>query len=213
MSDSKNPPTGRPRDNGLSRRSFLRGTGLAAVGTTLTQTAATEAAQAKAEVTQFGPGPVKIELTVNDQKMSTEVEPRTTLLDTLRNHLDVTACKRVCDRASCGACTVMVDGKTVYSCTVLALEARGKDVKTAAALVDNEKLSEVPAAFVEHDAQQCGFCTPGFVVAMHATLEKNPDATPDEVAHGVSGNICRCGTYEQMRQAVESLCAAKKGGE
>jgi xanthine dehydrogenase YagT iron-sulfur-binding subunit len=148
---------------------------------------------------------VQLELTVNGQKMSTKVEPRVTLLDALRNYLDVTGSKRVCDRGTCGACTVMLDGRPIYSCSMLALEARGKQVKTAESL-GGEQLDPVPAAFVKCDAQQCGFCTPGFVIAMRATLDKNPHASPAEVEEGVSGNICRCGTYEQMRHAIELLC-------
>jgi aerobic-type carbon monoxide dehydrogenase small subunit (CoxS/CutS family) len=100
----------------------------------------------------------------------------------------------------------MVDGKPVYSCTMLALEARGKKIKTAEALIDGGKLDPVPAAFVRHDAQQCGFCTPGFVVAMRAAFDHNPRATPAEIEEALSGNICRCGTYEQMRQAIADLC-------
>jgi xanthine dehydrogenase YagT iron-sulfur-binding subunit len=141
------------------------------------------------------------------------VEPRVTLLDALRNYLDVTGCKRVCDRGTCGACTVMLDGKPIYSCTMLAVEADGKQIKTAEALVAGDKLDAVPAAFVQHDAQQCGFCTPGFVVAMRAALDKNPNATPAEIEEGLSGNICRCGTYKQMRDAIAALCKKEgKGG-
>lgn len=160
----------------------------------------------------FGPGPVKIELNVNGAKMTTSVEPRVTLLDALRNYLDVTGCKRVCDRGSCGACTVMVDGKTVYSCTMLALEARGKEIRTAESLYRDGQLDEVPAAFVAADAQQCGFCTPGFVVSLRAVLDKHPHPTPQQVEEGLAGNICRCGTYEQMRHAIEALCQKRKGG-
>jgi aerobic-type carbon monoxide dehydrogenase small subunit (CoxS/CutS family) len=104
----------------------------------------------------------------------------------------------------------MLDGKPVYSCSMLALEARGKEVKTAASLNKDGKLDAVPAAFAKHDAEQCGFCTPGFVVAMRAALDKNPNATPAEVEAGLAGNICRCGTYDQMRHAIAALC--KKGG-
>ncbi len=160
----------------------------------------------------IGPGPVQIELNVNGMKMTTKVEPRVTLLDALRNHLDVTGCKRVCDRGTCGACTVMVDGKTVYACTMLALEARGKQIRTAESLLNDGKLDMVPEAFVKADAQQCGFCTPGFVVSMRAVFDKNPSATPQQVEEGLAGNICRCGTYEQMRHAIAALCEKKKGG-
>src|SRR5204863_6587879 len=101
-----------------------------------------------------------------------------------------------------GACTVMLDGKVVYSCTTLALEAQGKQIKTAEALGSDA----VPAAFVQYDAQQCGFCTPGFVVAMRAAFDKNPNATQAEVEEALAGNICRCGTYQQMRNAIVALC-------
>jgi xanthine dehydrogenase YagT iron-sulfur-binding subunit len=154
----------------------------------------------------MGPGAVKLELNVNGAKMTTNIEPRVTLLDALRNYLDVTGCKRVCDRGTCGACTVMVDGKPIYSCTMLALEARGKEIKTAESLNTDGKLDGVPAAFATHDAQQCGFCTPGFVVAMRAAFNQNPKATPADIEKALGGNICRCGTYEQMREAIASLC-------
>jgi len=207
MANSQGKPPG-----GISRRGFLTGTGaagLAAAGLTAEATPAA-AAQAAADAPQFGPAPAQLALTVNGKKVTASVEPRVTLLDALRDYLDVTGCKRVCDRGTCGACTVLIDGKPVYSCSMLALEARGKDVKTAESLAAGDKLDPVPAAFGDCDAQQCGFCTPGFVVAIKAVLEKNPNATAAEVEHGLAGNICRCGTYEQMRHAITQLC--KKGG-
>jgi xanthine dehydrogenase YagT iron-sulfur-binding subunit len=220
-----NDPQGHNRNGpGLSRRQFLKGSGAAAATTAL----ATVPTRALAEHSidespgqagaAIGPGAVKITLSINDKDMTTSVEPRTTLLDTLRNHLDVTACKRVCDRGTCGACTVIADGKPIYSCTMLALDARGKKIKTADGLISGAKLDAVPAAFVKYDAQQCGFCTPGFVVAMRAALDKNPKATPAEIEEGLSGNICRCGTYQQMRDAIHALCSQppangeRKGG-
>ena len=215
MNDPRIPTRGAP---GLSRRDFLRGSGAAAAATALTATPLplpqATAAPADQSPVAMGPAPVKLTLNVNGTDMITNVEPRVTLLDALRNYLDVTGCKRVCDRGTCGACTVMADGKPIYSCTMLALEAQGKKIKaadeTAKFLIDGGKLDAVPAAFVEHDAQQCGFCTPGFVVAMRAALDKNPKITPAEMERELSGNICRCGTYEQMRHAVAALC--KKGG-
>lgn len=210
-----NDHEGRSRNGpGLSRRQFLRGSSAAAAALTATPLPTIigpAAAQDKpADVVGLGPKSVPLQLTVDGVKMTTTIEPRVTLLDALRDHLDVTGCKRVCDRGTCGACTVMVDGKPIYSCSTLALEARGKDIKTAASLNVDGKLDAVPAAFVQYDAQQCGFCTPGFVVAMKAVFQKNPKATPAEVEAGLAGNICRCGTYEQMRHAIEALC--KKGG-
>lgn len=204
-------PNGKP-PGGISRRGFLSGTGAAAaaVAGLTAEAPPTAAAQAAKDAPQFGPAPVLLELTVNGKKVTTNVEPRVTLLDALRNQLDVTGCKRVCDRGTCGACTVIIDGRTVYSCTMLALEARGKEIRTAESLAMNGKLDAVPTAFGDCDAQQCGFCTPGFVVSIRAVLDKNPNATPADVEKGLEGNICRCGTYEQMRHAITQLC--KKGG-
>ena len=210
---------GRKDRDGLSRRDFLRGSGATAATAALaTLPQVTNEANGDDEkqnvVTGVGPKPMKITLNVNGAKMTTDVEPRVTLLDALRNYLDVTGCKRVCDRGSCGACTVMLDGKPIYSCSMLALEATGKEIKTAEALGLDGNLDPVPAAFVENDAQQCGFCTPGFVVAMRAAFDANPKATPAQIEEAVSGNICRCGTYQQMRGAIADLCknAKKKEG-
>jgi xanthine dehydrogenase YagT iron-sulfur-binding subunit len=211
MNDSQ----GTPRGGGISRRAFLKGSGAVAAATALAQQPLPAAGAAPAEpagAAAFGPGPIPIELSVNGAKMAAKVEPRVTLLDALRNYLDVTGCKRVCDRGTCGACTVMLDGRPVYSCSMLALEARGREIKTAEALMTGAVLDAVPAAFVKCDAQQCGFCTPGFVVAIRAGLDKNPNATPAEIEEAVSGNICRCGTYEQMRDAIVQLCTKRKEG-
>ena len=198
---------------GLSRRDFLRNSGVAAGAVALVEAPAALAQEEKAAVAPVGPGAVKLTLDVNGETKTNAVEPRVTLLDALRNYLDVTGCKRVCDRGTCGACTVLLDGKTVYACTVLAVEANGREVKTAEALVADGRLDPVPAAFVKYDAQQCGFCTPGFVVSMRAALDKNPRATPAEIEDALAGNICRCGTYQQMRDAIRDLCgAAKKEG-
>lgn len=207
MNDSKGETRG-----GVSRRGFLTGSGAAAAAITGLQSelAPVTAQPAVPGAPAIGPGPVRVELTVNGQRVSTSVEPRVTLLDALRNHLDVTGCKRVCDRGTCGACTVSINGRTVYSCTMLALEARGVDVRTAEGLFEGGRLDPVPAAFAENDAQQCGFCTPGFVVSIRAALDKNPNATPEQIEAALTGNICRCGTYEQMRNAVVQLC--KRGG-
>jgi xanthine dehydrogenase YagT iron-sulfur-binding subunit len=213
MNDPRNPTRAAP---GLSRRDFLRGSGAGVAATALAQVPVTAPAKApvdKAEVPAVGPAPAKVQVTVNGAKMSYSVEPRVTLLDLLRNHLDVTGCKRVCDRGSCGACTVILDGKPVYSCTTLALEAQGREVKTAEGLAADGRLDAVPAAFVKHDAQQCGFCTPGFVVSLRAALDKNPKATPAEIEDALCGNICRCGTYEQMRHAVAALCGKEPGAD
>jgi xanthine dehydrogenase YagT iron-sulfur-binding subunit len=203
---------------GLSRRAFLKGSGLTAAATALATGSVEPLAEAaqKAGPVGFGPGPVKCDLTVNGAKVTTSIEPRVTLLDALRNYVDVTGPKRVCDRGTCGACTVLLDGKPIYACTTLALEAQGKKIETSESLGANGSLHQVPAAFVKYDAQQCGFCTPGFVMAMKAAFDKNPNATPAEIEKALAGNICRCGTYQQMRDALRSLCkgggAGAKGG-
>jgi len=205
MKDSQGDP-----HRGVSRRGFLTGTGAAAAVAGLTAELVPPAtAQPATGAPALGPAAVRLELTVNGKKVTTNVEPRVTLLDALRNDLDVTGCKRVCDRGTCGACTVVLNGRTVYSCTMLAIEARGADVRTAESLGAG-RLDPVPAAFADNDAQQCGFCTPGFVVAMRAALDKNPNATPEQIEAALTGNICRCGTYEQMRHAIVQL--TRKGG-
>jgi xanthine dehydrogenase YagT iron-sulfur-binding subunit len=201
----------------MSRRQFLKGSGMTAAATALATAPAEVLAQAaaRADTAGYGPAAVKCELLVNGAKMTTSIEPRVTLLDCLRNYLDVTGPKRVCDRGTCGACTVIADGKPIYSCTCLALEAQGRKIETSESLGGDGQLHKVPAAFVKFDAQQCGFCTPGFVMAMKAAFDKNPNASPAEVEEGLAGNICRCGTYQQMRDALRSLCkpgVAQKGG-
>jgi len=196
------------KGSGLSRRNFLKVSGISlsvplVMGHRVIKVSG-------AEVKVFGPGKVPIKLTINGKTLSAQVQPRVTLLDALRNELDLTGAKRVCDRATCGACTVIVDGKPVYSCSVLAIEAQGKSITTVEGLMQEENLHPIQQAFIDNDAQQCGFCTPGFVVASKAFLDKNPNPTPEQVQKGLGGNLCRCGTYVGVRAAVAQ--AAQKGG-
>jgi xanthine dehydrogenase YagT iron-sulfur-binding subunit len=160
--------------------------------------------------TPIGPGEVKITLTVNGEKKTLSVEPRTTLLDALRNRLDITGAKKVCDRATCGACTVIKDGRPIYSCTALAIDVEGSQITTIEGLGTPDNLSPVQAAFVHNDAQQCGFCTPGFVVACTAMLRSHATPTAEQVRLGLGGNLCRCGTYAGIKEAI--LEAGKKMG-
>jgi xanthine dehydrogenase YagT iron-sulfur-binding subunit len=193
---------------GLSRRDFLRGgaaagvvgAGLLGGSLALDAKPASRAGVASGEV--VGPGAVPMTFQINGETLKATLEPRVTLLDALRDHLDLTGAKKVCDRGTCGACTVILDGKTVYACSVLAIEAQGRPIQTVEGLGRPEKLHPLQAAFVENDAQQCGFCTPGFIMAAKALLDGNPQPTLAEVHHGLSGNFCRCGTYAGMRKAV-----------
>lgn len=191
--------------HGVSRRAFLQGSGVAAAASLATAEMDVASSARAADADGMGPGPVAITLNVNGRDVKTKVEPRITLLDALRDYLDVTGCKRVCDRGTCGACTVLLDGKPVYSCTMLAVEAVGKKITTAEGLMDGNQLHKVQQAFWQRDASQCGFCTPGFVVSCAAVLQQNPNATADEIKRGLEGNLCRCGTYEQMAHAIQDL--------
>lgn len=197
---------------GVSRRDFLRGAGVAVSGGILAGDGLLHAAETPAEVR--GPGEVKFTLRINGKSHAMSLEPRVTLLDALRNHLDMTGAKRVCDRGTCGACTVMMDGKTVYACSVLAIEAEGHDITTIEGLAPEGKLTPVMQAFVDNDAQQCGFCTPGFVMAMTALVKHNPHPTPAQVDFALSGNLCRCGTYHgQKAAALQAAKAMKREAE
>ena len=190
--------------DGISRRSFLRGgVGSAlAGGALLGGERASATAVDEAGAGFVGPGEIAIELRVDGTVHELRVEPRVTLLDALRDRLEVTGPKRVCDRATCGACTVLEDGKPIYACTRLAIEAEGREITTVEGLGTPEKLHPVQAAFVANDAQQCGYCTPGFVVACAALLADHPQPTHQQVIQGLGGNLCRCGTYSGIRRVV-----------
>ena len=155
----------------------------------------------------LGPGPVPMRLRINGQPTDLKLEPRTTLLDALRDTLQLTGAKRVCDRGTCGACTVILSGKAVYACSLLAVDVQRQPIWTIESLSRPNRLHPLQAAFVEHDAQQCGFCTPGFVMAAKALLDQNSTPTLKQIHHGLSGNFCRCGTYAGMRQAVLAAAA------
>jgi xanthine dehydrogenase YagT iron-sulfur-binding subunit len=201
-----------PRQESLTRRDFLKGASVA-VSSGLLITEGHAATPSPEPEPVAGPGPVPIILKVNGKPHKLNLEPRVTLLDALRNYLDLTGAKKVCDRGVCGACTVLLDGKPVYACNLLAIQAEEHDIVTVEGLSHDGQLHPVMAAFVENDAQQCGFCTPGFVVACKAFLDKHPDPTFDEVEEGLGGNLCRCGTYVGVRQAVLEAAKSMKGGK
>lgn len=203
-SSDERPNDAKPADqneSGVSRRNFLKGTGVA-LTIPLVASGEKVVKAAGADVKILGPDKVNITLTINGAPKPVSVETRTTLLDTLRNDLDTTGAKRVCDRATCGACTMIMDGKPVYSCTVLAIEAEGHKIETVESLAQGDKLHPVQQAFWDNDAQQCGFCTPGFVMACKALLDKHPEPTPEQIKMGVGGNLCRCGTYDGIKGAI-----------
>jgi xanthine dehydrogenase YagT iron-sulfur-binding subunit len=205
------------KPSGVSRRRFIQTVGIAGAAATLPLTQGCGgSAEPGIDVPEegFGPAPVEISLNVNGDAVKLKVEPRVTLLDALRDHLklgsadpvDLTGSKRVCDRASCGACTMIVGGKTVYSCTVLALEAQGREIRTVEGLQEKGALHPVQQEFVA-----CGFCTPGFIVSGVSCLEKNPNATRDEIRRALDGNICRCGTQVRALEACEKAARRMKG--
>src|SRR5690349_10104631 len=193
----------RPRSRSgpeVSRRGFLSGLGAAAGAVAV----GVPAFAGRQEAQFLGPGPVPLTLHVNGVVKKTEVEPRVTLLNALRNHLDLTGTKKICDRGSCGGCTVLVDGAPVNSCLMLALDAEGRKIETIEGLAPEGGLHPLQEAFCAHDALQCGFCTPGMVMACKALLDRTPDPNLDEIKEGISGNICRCGTYNRIFDAVKS---------
>ena len=193
----------------VSRRGFLGGAGVGG-GILTTGLLDQQTAEAQTAPKVMGPQEVPITLNINGKPTKVSVEPRVTLLDALRNKLDITGAKRVCDRGTCGACTIMVNGKIIYGCTMLAVDAAGKNIQTIEGLGGPGKLHPVSAAFVKHDAQQCGYCTPGFVMAAKAFLEKTPNPTLQDVEKGLGGNICRCGTYVGMKEAVLEAARSMK---
>ena len=207
MSDKNN----QPETAGVSRRGFLKGIGVGTVASGLLSPAGLKQAIG-ADSNVLGPGDIPVTLNINGKARKLNVEPRVTLLDALRNRLDLTGAKKVCDRGTCGACTVLVDGHPVYSCSLLAVEAVGKEITTIEGLGTPANLSDMQKAFIKHDAQQCGFCTPGFVIASTAFVRKNPNATVEDVRHGLGGNLCRCGTYAGMLLAVADAAKSTKGG-
>jgi len=180
------------------------------IATAVTSVAVPDAA-AQAGPAMLGPGDVPVTLTVNGKRVDLNIEPRVTLLDALRTRADLTGNKRVCDRGTCGACTMIVDGRIVYACSTLAIEAQGKQIRTVDGLSTGNTLHPVQQAFCDVDALMCGFCTPGFVVATVAVLEKYPNATREQISKGLDGNICRCGTFVRIMEAAMKAKGVARG--
>lgn len=188
---------------GFSRRDFMKGSGAVAAATAISQETAAALAQEKGA--QVVSGTTTIKLDVNGKTQDVKVEPRTTLLEALRYQLDLTGAKPVCTDGSSGAATVLIDGKPMQANTMLAMQAVGKKITTVEGLANDA----VPKAFVACDAQQCGFCTPGFVVGVRAFLNMKPKATEEEIRKGLNGNLCRCGTYANV---IHAALMVVKGG-
>jgi xanthine dehydrogenase YagT iron-sulfur-binding subunit len=198
VSSPEGPEKPKKSKEKFSRRGFLSTVGI--TGGALSAGLLETEAEAAPATKLAGPGEVPITLQINGKPMQVSVEPRSTLLDTLRNRLELTAAKRVCDRGTCGACTVS------------AIDAQGRQIQTLEGLSNERNPHPVTKAFVNNDAQQCGYCTPGFVMAAKGFLDRNPNPTYEDVKKGLGGNLCRCGTYVGVRKAVLEAAQAMKGG-
>ena len=197
----KNPPP-------ISRRDFLKGMGTSAIATAITTSPLSLPSIAEATP----PPAVReawIQLHVNDKTHRLKVKSHWTLLDVLRKEIGLTGPKKFCDRGSCGACTVIMDGKAVYACSRLAIEADNKKILTIEGLLQGGKLHPIQEAFLEQDGMQCGFCTSGQIMSVKALLDKNPRPTREEIKEGLSGNICRCSAYPKILKSA--MAAAQKG--
>jgi xanthine dehydrogenase YagT iron-sulfur-binding subunit len=211
MPEDPDDPT--QQGTGFTRRGFIATIGTGAVA------AATIAQATPPEVpgTQVADGPelVRVTLTINGRSHRLLVEPRWSLLYVLRERLGLTATKLGCERGECGVCTVLVDDKPSYSCMMLAVESEGKTIVTLEGLMRGEEIGPVQRAFLEEDGYQCGYCTPGQIMAVEGLLRANPNPTLDEIRAGVSGNLCRCGAYAHIFKAGQRAAELKKqdGGQ
>lgn len=191
----------------LSRRDLLKIGGVAAVAG-VAPAAGALLARSKAEAAPamtpgvVGPSAAPVTLTINGKKETLSLQPRVTLLDALRNRLDLTGAKKVCDRGACGACTVIIAGKPVMSCMTLAIAVQGQPIETVEGLAHGDTLHPIQEAFIAHDGLMCGFCTPGFLMSVKSLLDHNANPTLDDVKHACQGNVCRCGTYPRVFEAA-----------
>jgi len=210
MARDPDEPTSKTRHR-LSRRGFIATLGTGAVGAAAVATAG-PAAPAAAETLPEAAGLTEVTLLVNGRRHRLLVEPRWSLLFVLRERLGLTGSKPGCERGECGACTVLINGRPRYACLVLALEAEGATITTVEGLMKGEELGPLQQAFAEHDAFQCGYCTPGQVMAAEGLLRAKPHPTMEEIRLGMSGNLCRCGAYGHIFKAVEHAAGQRKSG-
>ncbi|MEI6667720.1 MAG: (2Fe-2S)-binding protein [Acidobacteriota bacterium] len=197
---------------GVSRRGFITSVGTGAIGVAAAATIVTAAPMEEPPATVPAGALSAITITVNGRRHKILVEPRWSLLHVLRDRLGLTGTKVGCERGECGACTVLIDGKTRYACMTLAVEADGRDITTIEGVMKGEELGPTQQAFAEEDAFQCGYCTPGQVMAAEGLLNANPSPTLDEIRHGMAGNICRCGAYAHIFKAVAKAADLKRQG-
>ena len=205
------PDKEKKQGTNISRRNFLKGVGTGTVAATVAPSVLIGSEKAADAQTGDAVANATIQLNINGKSYQVEVEARTTLLTVLRDgidtsgsNIDLTGAKLICDRGECGGCTVMVDGKAVYACMMLAMDAQDKEITTVEGLADGDDLHPVQDAFIQHDALMCGFCTPGFIVSSAALLNENASPTLEEIKVGLSGNTCRCGTYPFIFDAVKT---------
>jgi len=201
-------------DAGVSRRSFLGGVSAAAVGSAMHEHTLIVGYAAAAEPSNapvIGPDPVPARLRVNGVLRGLAVPPQMTLAEVLRGPLGLTGTKIACNRGACSACTVWLDGAPVASCMILAVDIGDRSITTIEGLADGDRLHPMQAAFIEHDAMQCGFCTPGLVMSCAALIERNPDPSPEDVKTAISGHLCRCGTYQNVIAATMAAAKVRKG--
>ncbi len=206
----KSKPEDEVPNTGMTRRSFIKGVGVGAAAAatasgTLSALADAEAKEAKAEEMQ------KLTLRVNGRSHRLLVEPRWSLLYVLREKMGLTGTKVGCERGECGACTVLINGVPRYACMTLALEAEGEEITTVEGLMEGEQLGSVQQAFLENDAFQCGYCTPGQIMAAEGLLRAGGPLNVGEIQKGMSGNLCRCGAYAHIFRAVEAAAKARSG--
>lgn len=203
----------KPKGKEVSRRDFIKGFGGGALGAAVAPKLLTPGALS----VQTGSGEVavyskkQVSLTVNGKPVSLVVNANETLLEVLRDRLNLTGAKKVCDRGECGACTVLLDGKPVYACMFLAIRAHGSQITTIEGLASEANLHPVQQAFIDKDGYQCGFCTPGVIMTTAAFLSRNPDPTRHQIQHALSGNLCRCGNYQKIFDAVAEAARKVRG--
>jgi len=203
----KKPNEGKKKKEGtlkVSRRAFLKGMGASTVAATMASLPIASLPEAEAAL-PTGVKEAVIQLNINEKVYRVKVKSQWTLLEVLRRELGLTGTKKACDRGNCGACTVIVDGKAVYACSILAIRMEGRKIVTVEGLRDGEKLHPIQKAFSEHGGYQCGFCTSGQMMAAKALLDRNSTPTVDEVRAGLAGNLCRCGAFPKI---IESVLAA-----